>query len=326
MHAPTQQALIFNIRYEAKEIISIELRPARSDVLFDTAEAGAHIDLHLANGLVRSYSLTNPGDLDRYVIAVLNDKHSRGGSSYVHQQLRVGQSIEISTPRNNFSLNENAEYSVLLAGGIGITPIYSMLQRLLVLGRSVELIYCARNREEAAYIEHIKALTRHTEARKNLIAVHYHFDEEKGAPPDLTHLLAGRPLQTHFYCCGPGLMLNAYEKACKALGQVHIHLERFSAAKELPQALTESYSVELKRSGKTVHVPSGVSLLDALLQAGLKPDFSCREGVCGSCEIKVISGEVDHRDQILTKQEKAANKSMMICVSSGRSGHLVLDA
>lgn len=326
MSASNLQALVFNIRFEAKDIISIELRPARPDVVFPTTEAGAHIDLHLGNGLVRSYSLTNPGDENRYVIAVLNDKNSRGGSSYLHQQLRVGQVIEISAPRNFFRLNETAGHSVLLAGGIGITPIYAMLQRLLDLGNSVELIYCARNQDEAAYFENIKALTKHTATRKKPITVQYHFDGEKGGPPDLTHLLAGRTLDTHFYCCGPGPMLDAYEKACKALGKVNVHLERFSAAKDMPQVTTDSYSVELKRSGKTVQVPSGVSLLDALLQAGLKPDFSCREGVCGSCEIKVISGEVDHRDQILTNQERAANKSMMICVSVCRSGVLVLDA
>jgi len=326
MSSPNLQALVFNLRYEAKGIVSIELRPARPDVVFPATEAGAHIDLHLGNGLGRSYSLTNPGDAQRYVIAVLNDRNSRGGSRYVHEQLRVGQVIEISAARNHFRLNETAEHSVLLAGGIGITPIYAMLQRLLDLGSSVELIYCARNRDEAAYIENIKTLTKHTATRKTPITVQYHFDGEKGVPPNLTHLLAGRPLGTHFYCCGPGPMLDAYEKACEALGQVHVHLERFSAAKEMPQVTTDSYSVELKKSGKTVQVPSGVSLLDALLQAGLKPDFSCREGVCGSCEIKVISGEVDHRDQILTKQEKAANKSMMICVSGCRSGILVLDA
>lgn len=326
MSSPNLQALVFNLRYEAKGIVSIELRPARPDVVFPAAEAGAHIDLHLGNGLVRSYSLTNPGDAQRYVIAVLNDRNSRGGSRYVHEQLRVGQVMEISAARNHFRLNETAEHSVLLAGGIGITPIYAMLQRLLALGRSVELVYCARNRDEAAYVEGIEALAKNTQAGKASLSVRLHFDDEQGAAPDLKQLLAGRPLDTNFYCCGPGPMLDAYEKACEALGQVHVHLERFAAAKEVPQAVAGTYCVELKKSGKTVQVPPGVSLLDVLLQAGLKPDFSCREGVCGACETKVLSGEVDHRDQILTRQEKAANKSMMICVSGCRSGTLVLDA
>lgn len=326
MSSSNLQALVFNRRYEAKGIVSVELRPARPGVVFPAIEAGAHIDLHLGNGLVRSYSLTNPGDEQRYVIAVLNDRNSRGGSRYVHEQLRVGQVIEISAARNHFRLNETAEHSVLLAGGIGVTPIYAMLQRLLALGRSVELIYCARTRDEAAYVTSIEALARDTEAGKALRSIRLHFDDEQGAAPDLKQLLAGRPPGTNFYCCGPGPMLDAYEKACEALGQVHVHLERFAAAKDVPQALAGTYCVELKKSGKTVQVPPGTSLLDALLQAGLEPDFSCREGVCGACETKVLSGEVDHRDQILTRQEKAANKSMMICVSGCRSGTLVLDA
>lgn len=326
MSSHNLQALVFNLRYEAKEIVSIELRPARPGALFPPAEAGAHIDLHLGNGLVRSYSLTNPGDEHRYLIAVLNDRNSRGGSRYVHEQLRVGQVIEISAARNHFRLNESAEHSVLLAGGIGVTPIYAMLKRLLALGRSVELIYCARNRNEAAYVTSIEALAGSSSAGKAPLSIRLHFDDEQGVAPDLEQLLAGRSLDTHFYCCGPGPMLDAFQKVCETLGQNRVHLERFAAAREAPQAVAGTYCVELRKSGKTVQVPPGISLLDVLLQAGLEPDFSCREGVCGACETKVLSGEVDHRDQILSKQEKAANKSMMICVSGCSSGTLVLDA
>lgn len=144
----------------------------------------------------------------------------------------MGQVIEISAPRNFFRLYETAGHSVLLAGGIGITPIYAMLQHLLDLGSSVELISCARNRDEAAYIENIKALTKHTATSRTPITVRYHFDGGKGGPPDLMHFLGGRPLGTHFYYCGPGTMLDAYEKACDALDQVHVQLERFSAARD----------------------------------------------------------------------------------------------
>lgn len=325
MSSQTLQALVFNLRYEAKGIVSVELRSADPDVVFPAAGAGAHIDLHLGNGLVRSYSLTNPGDESRYVIAVLNDRNSRGGSRYMHEQLRVGQVITISFPRNHFKLEETAAHSVLVAGGIGVTPIYAMLQRLVALSRPVDLVYCARTRSEAAFLEAIDALVATGHAGQVRISTHFHFDDEQGKAPDLNRLLAGRAQDTHFYCCGPGPMLDAYERACEALGQTHVHLERFAATPAPPQELAAAYCVELKKSGKILQVSPGVSVLDAMLQAGLTPDFSCREGVCGACETKVISGEVEHRDAILTTQEKAANKSMMICVSSCRSGKLVLD-
>jgi|APLak6261672720_1056091.scaffolds.fasta_scaffold01647_4 ferredoxin-NADP reductase len=320
------QALVFNLRYEARDIISVELRPLSQEAGFPPAEAGSHIDLHLGNGLIRSYSLTNSGESDRYVVAVLKDRRSRGGSLYVHEQVRVGQVISISSPRNNFQLDEAASQNVLLAGGIGITPLYAMLKRLRELGRRTHLIYCARSRSDAAFVEDIQALV--AASHDGALSVHFHFDDEKGAAPDLVRLFSNFSAETHFYCCGPGPMLEAYEKACDKLGYAHVHMERFAAAPELTDQVTDSagYTVALKKSGKTVQVPPGTKLLDALLSAGCKVEFSCREGLCGACETRVLSGEVEHRDSILTKAERAANKSMMICVSGCRSGTLVLDA
>lgn len=324
MSSSTLQALIFNLRHEAAGIVSVELRPVAPVAALPTVEAGAHIDLHLGNGLVRSYSLTNPGESHRHVVAVLKDRASRGGSRHVHEQLRVGQVITIGAPRNHFRLDEAAPRSVLLAGGIGITPVYAMLQRLAALQRPAHLIYCARNRAEAAFVAEIQSLVA---ASGTVLSVHFHFDDEQGAPPDLVQLLGGQPTDTHFYGCGPGPMLAAYERACAQLGQTNVHLERFAAAVQpAAAAATEGYCVELRKSGRTVRVAPGVALLDALLDAGLNPEFSCREGVCGACETRVISGDVDHRDHLLTKQEHAANRTMMICVSGCRSGSLVLDA
>lgn len=324
MATSTLQALVFQMRHEAPGIVSIELRPVPPAAAFPAVEAGAHIDLHLGNSLVRSYSLVNPGETHRYAVAVLNDRHSRGGSRFVHEQLRVGQTITIGAPRNHFRLDEAAPRSVLLAGGIGITPIYAMLRRLAALGREAQLVYCARSRAEAAFLAEIEALAGAGGAR---LSLRCHFDDEQGGPPDLDRLLGGHPAGTHFYCCGPGPMLDAYERACERLGQPNVHLERFAATPAAAPATPASgYTVELRRSGRTVQVAPGVTLLDALIEAGLSPDHSCREGVCGACETRVISGDVDHRDQLLSKQERAANKSMMICVSSCRSGCLVLDA
>lgn len=324
MAVTTLQARVHQLRYEAAGTISVELRPLAPAAQFPQAvQAGAHIDLHLADELTRSYSLTNPGESHRYVVAVALDKASRGGSRFVHESLRVGQHIAIGGPRNHFALDEAAPHSVLVAGGIGITPIYAMLQRLAVLGRPAHLIYCAGSRQGAAFVPAIESLVA---ASGGKLSVDWHFRDERGTRPDLAHLLAGHPAGTHFYCCGPLSMLDAYEQTCAQLCLAHVHLERFAAAPlAAPQTPQEGYAVELRKSGKTVHVAPGTALLDALINAGMNPEYSCREGVCGACEVKVISGDVDHRDLILSKEEQAANRSMMVCVSGCRSGNLVLD-
>jgi ferredoxin-NADP reductase len=320
MSTPTLPALVYNLRHEARGIISVEFRPATVDVSFPAFEAGSHIDLHLGNSLIRSYSLVNAAtDRQRYVVGVLHDPKSRGGSRYVHEQLRVGMTVPISVPRNNFKLDESAEHSVLVAGGIGVTPIFCMLQRLAALGNRVDFIYCARSRLEAAFVDAIEGFA------GDQIRIHWHFDEEHGKAPDLNSLLAGHTPNTHLYCCGPTPMLNAFEKACEALGYVNAHVERFAAVPVAAPLIQESYTVELKKSGKRVQVPAGSSILDALLNAGMTPDYSCKEGICGACETKVLSGDVEHHDSILSKAEWTANKSMMICVSRCRKGPLVLD-
>jgi ferredoxin-NADP reductase len=322
MSSPTLKALVHTMRNEADGIVSVEFRPASPEVDFPAFDAGSHIDLHLPNGLVRSYSLCNPSsDRQRYVVGVLNDKKSRGGSCYVHQQLRVGSTIEISHPRNNFALQEGAERSVLVSGGIGVTPIWCMLQRLAALGRPVEMIYCARNRKEAAFIDAITALV----AEKD-IDVTWHFDQEKGAPPNLVQMLEGKGASSHYYCCGPTPMLDSFEKSCEQLGFANAHIERFAAVHIEAPAATETFVVECAKSGKSVEVPPGKSILDSLIEAGLNPDHSCKEGVCGACETQVLeAGEIEHHDGILTRLERQSNKTMMICVSRCKRGPLVLD-
>jgi ferredoxin-NADP reductase len=311
------------LRYEAPGIISVELRPCTEGVAFPEHEAGAHIDLHLSNGFVRSYSLLNAcTDTDRYVIGVLKDRKSRGGSRHIHEAVQVGQVLSISAPRNNFRLDESAAHSVFVAGGIGITPILCMLQRLLDQGRPAELIYCARSPQETAFLGAIEAMKRRG------LKVVQHFDDEAGGAPRLVELLDGYTPQTHFYACGPGPMLDAFQQACDTLGHANVHMERFAAIEPAAPSneQAQGFEVELRRSGKTIPIAPDVSVLDALLDAGIDVDFSCREGICGACETKVLSGEVEHRDSILTAQERSANRSMMVCVSRCRSGKLVLDA
>lgn len=321
MSSPTLNALVHTMRFEADGIISVEFRPATPEVDFPAFEAGSHIDLHLPNGLVRSYSLCNPStDRQRYVVGVLNDRKSRGGSRYVHQQLRVGMTLPISVPRNNFKLEEGAGRSVLVAGGIGVTPIWCMLQRLVAIGKPVELLYCARTRKEAAFCEAIESL-----AGQNGVQLTWHFDEQKGGPPDLAALLGDKGADSHYYCCGPTPMLDGFERTCEKLGYPNVHIERFAAVHVEAPSATQSFMVECAKSCKTVEVPPGKSILDSLIDAGLNPDHSCKEGVCGACETKVLDGEIDHHDGILTKLERASNKTMMICVSGCKRGPLVLD-
>ena len=321
MSTSTIKALVHTMRHEADGIVSIEFRPTDSGDEFPLFEPGSHVDLHLPNGLVRSYSLCNSAsDRDRYVVGVLNDRKSRGGSRYVHEHLRVGQVIEMSVPRNNFRLHEDAPRSVLVSGGIGVTPIFCMLQQLATLGRPVEVVYCARNRKEAAFISAIESLI-------DKSRITWHFDEEEGQPPDLAKLLADRGTETHYYCCGPTPMLDAFEKTCERLGYPNAHIERFATVPIEAASKSHGFEVVCEKSGKLVAVPPGKSVLDALIDAGLNPDHSCKEGVCGACETPVLGfdGELDHQDGILTKMERQASKSMMLCVSRCSGKRLILD-
>jgi vanillate O-demethylase ferredoxin subunit len=303
------------MRFEASGIVSVELVSPQGDALPPFA-AGAHIDLHLPNGVVRSYSLWNsPQERHRYVIGVLHDRNSRGGSRYVHEQLRVGSTITIGAPRNNFPLEEEAPHTVLIAGGIGITPIYGMLNELRRMGKSVELLYCARSRSDAAFVD----------ALLGEAGVQTHFNDEAGGPPDLRAYLAGKSAQAHFYCCGPTPMLNAFEDSCAALGLPNVHVERFAPAEPVVAMQGSEYECQLARSQKLVLVPAGKSLLDALLEAGVDVEHSCREGVCGSCETAVLDGMPEHRDGVLTKAERESGKTMMVCVSGCKGRRLVLD-
>ena len=315
----TLNALVYQIRHEARDIVSVELRPVAGGT-FAAFEAGSHIDLHLGNGLLRSYSLFNAaGETHRYAVGILKDAKSRGGSRWVHEQLRVGGTIRISAPRNNFKLHEDAAHSVLVAGGIGITPILCMARRLQALGRSFEVMYFARSRQGAAFVAEIEALG---------VPVHWHFDEERGGPPDLKALLAQRPAgaNTHYYACGPAVMLDAFETHCAELGYANAHIERFTAVEvKAASDAKASYTVELQRSGKVITVAPDQTLLQAIRACGVEPSTSCEDGVCGACETRVLEGTPDHRDSVLSKAEQAANKSMMICVSGCKSERLVLD-
>ena len=297
----------------------MELRPLPGQS-WPAFTAGAHIELHLPGSLVRSYSLVNaPGETHRYVLGILREPESRGGSRFVHEQLRIGMRLNISAPRNHFPLHEDAAHSVLVAGGIGITPILCMARHLKALGRSAEVIYLARSRAHAAFLDELQALG---------LALHLHFDSESGGPPDLQALLATRVQRsgTHLYACGPSGLLDRFLAVCEALGQPHAHIERFSAAPQAAAADARSrYTVRLHQSGRELSVEPGHSLLQTLLDAGVDVPYSCEEGICGTCETRIIEGQADHRDSVLTQAEKDSQRSLMVCVSGCKSETLVLD-
>ncbi|MDR3101539.1 MAG: PDR/VanB family oxidoreductase [Paraburkholderia sp.] len=310
-------ARIRTLRYEAEGVLSVELVPV-GGVSFPAFSAGAHVDLHLPNGLTRSYSLLNSStESNRYVLGILSDRQSRGGSRYVHENFRCGMTLPIGKPRNNFALDETAESSLLVAGGIGITPILCMYRHLRAEGKAVQLVYCARSRAQAAFLDELATLGGH---------VDLYFDDEHGGKPfDLGGFLRTQPKHVHAYCCGPSVMLAAFEAACDSAGIENVHIERFAADSTVVQAPGTSYTVELAKCRRTLEVPADKSLLDTLLEAGVDVDYSCREGICGACETRVLEGCPDHRDSVLSLAEKKANRTMMVCVSGAQCGKLVLD-
>ena len=278
--------------------------------------AGAHVDVHLANGITRSYSLLHAGEaLERYVVGVKRDPNSRGGSKFMHEQLRVGTLLDLSAPRNHFPLTEDAAHSVLFAGGIGVTPILAMAERLDAIGASWEMWYAVRSRADLAFLPRLARFG----AR-----VHLHVDGEAQAVLDMAAIAANAPAGAHFYCCGPGPMLTAYEAATAGQPPGTVHLERFGASAPLVTG-GDGFVVQLARSGVELRVPTGSTVLQVLTANGIAVDSSCEAGICGCCEIAVLEGEVDHRDEVLTPSQRAANRSMMVCCSRAKSERLVLD-
>jgi ferredoxin-NADP reductase len=302
------------VRRVARNTNVYEFAPTGGGTL-PPAQAGAHIDLSLPNGMVRQYSLLLSGETsNRYAVAVKKDEKGRGGSRFIHDSLQTGDVISISSPRNNFPVVDDAQNSVLIAGGIGITPIWSMLHRLGSRGRSWSLYYSCRAREDAAFVEELSAFP----------TAHFHFDRENdGRFMDIGRIVADAPADAHIYCCGPGPMLDFFESATASWPRDQIHVEYFSAKEEA--ARSGGFTVELASSGQTFFIPEGKTIMEVLLSADIDVLFSCQEGVCGACITRVISGIPDHRDMILSEAEKAPNDRMTICCSGSRSARLVLD-
>ncbi|WP_159917776.1 PDR/VanB family oxidoreductase [Pantoea sp. 18069] len=320
----TLQARLHSIEQLATGIQRFEFRPT-DRATWPAVCAGAHVDLHLAPQLSRSYSLVNaPGESHRYVVAVQHNATGQGGSRYLHDTLRVGQELPISAPRNAFPLDESAAHSILIAGGIGITPLWSMAQRLVQLGRPWTLHYATRTPASAAFAEQLVAL-----AANSLGKVTLYFDggiSDQGL--DLQAIAQDSPADAHLYCCGPARMLQAFEEATAQLPPARVHREYFAAPPapaQDAQGTDQAFTVRLSQSGQLVPVDSGTTILDALLNAGVDVPYSCMSGICGMCATRVLDGVPDHRDLVLSAAEKACGHQIILCCSRAKSQELTLD-
>ena len=314
------QVRVAHKRLEAQDICSLELVTVDGTAL-PSFTAGAHIDVHLPGGIVRQYSLCNaPAETHRYVIAVLRDTGSRGGSSAVHELLHQGSTLDISAPRNLFPLEPHAPHHLLLAGGIGITPLLAMAEQLAESGQSFSLHHCNRSRVRTAFLQRLRQARYATQ-------VHHHFDDESGlAPFDITTLLQSAPSGTHLYVCGPQGFMDAVLQAGRAAGwpEARLHREYFGAS---PAASADdgSFELEIASTGKVIQVQPAQTALAALLAAGIDIPMSCEQGVCGTCLTRIRSGTPDHRDHYLLPEEQAANDQFLPCCSRARTPRLVLD-
>jgi vanillate monooxygenase ferredoxin subunit len=283
--------------------------------------AGSHIDVSLPNGLTRQYSLCNdPKESHRYLIGVLRDPASRGGSQAMHEKVQEGDALQISAPKNHFPLAHDAKRSLLLAGGIGVTPILCMAERLAVLGAAFEMHYCTRSRERTAFYQRI--------AESNYAdKVQCHFDDGLSAQKfNIAAKLAKPEDGVHVYVCGPKGFMDAVLNTARQQGwpESQLHYE-FFASEVLKGDTDASFEVKLASSGRVITVLKDQTVVQALSAAGVDVQTSCEQGVCGTCLTRVLEGEPDHKDMYLTPEEQAGNDQFLPCCSRAKTPMLVLD-
>jgi vanillate monooxygenase ferredoxin subunit len=320
MTSGTLRARVAETRDEAIDIRSFRLEPADGGA-FPSFTPGSHIDVHLPNGLVRQYSLcTAPHDGSFYRIAVKREAQSRGGSHAMHGSVKVGDVLRISAPRNNFPLDEGAAHSVLLAGGIGITPLLSMALHLQQRGRSFELQYFSRSLAHTAFHD---VLSAHALADK--VGFHYALEPDAVRGYLRKHLWHHRP-GSHLYLCGPRPFMDLVEQTAAATWPPEaVHLEYFEADPAALAGPRDTFVVRLARTGTECVVRADQSIVEALAASGVYVETSCEQGVCGTCLTGVLGGTPDHRDVFMTDDEHAANDKMTPCVSRSKSDVLELD-
>lgn len=313
------EVIIRAMRLEAEGILGLELVAADGAPL-PPFEAGAHIDLHLPNGLVRQYSLCNdPRERHRYRIAVLRDAASRGGSQAVHELLRIGQRLNISAPRNLFALDEQAPRSLLLAGGIGITPLLAMAWQLYALGADFDLHQCVRSGRLAAFAERLAIAP---------FAAHTHLHRDDGAAEqklDLPALLAAEPPGSQLYVCGPNGFMEYVLDSARAQGWAEERLHREYFAAPQGEGGGGAFTLRIASSGQELRVPEDRTALEVLEDAGFDIPVSCGQGICGTCVTRVLDGQPEHRDLFFSDEERARNDQFTPCCSRARSACLVVD-
>lgn len=300
----------------ALDVTGIELAPLGAHL--PTFQPGAHIDLHLPNGLMRQYSITNgPGELTSYTIAVKREADSRGGSAAITDTLREGDVLAVSEPRNNFPLRRDAARTTFIAGGIGLTPLLSMARALKRQGLAFDFHAFARSQG-------------HLPLGPELVALGEGVNRHFGLGPaetaqEIRRILGPYSFARHVYICGPGPMLELARGLATALGwpDETVHYEYFKNAHEIDRS--SSFTVELARSALSLTVPAGKSILEVMREGGIDAPSSCEQGACGTCLTRVLEGEIDHQDVYLNATEKAAGNVMMTCVSRAKSARLVLD-
>ena len=281
-------------------------------------EAGAHIDVHVTADIVRQYSLSNdPANSDIYRLGVLKDPQSRGGSDEIHKTFKEGAELQISAPRNHFPLDMDAKFSILVGGGIGITPMLAMAYTLKAQGKEFELHYCCRSRSSASFLDELEALF------GDRVQLHFDdADENQRFNPE--QVLSPVDPGTHMYVCGPGGFMDWVIATADSVGydKHNVHFEYFNADVDISG---KKFEVVAAQSGVTVTVEENQSIVDALKTAGIKVDVSCEQGVCGTCLCDVLEGIPDHKDKFLTFEEQEDNDQIALCCSRSKSDKLVID-
>jgi vanillate monooxygenase ferredoxin subunit len=304
---------------EAEDIVSFELARVDGGPL-PAFSAGSHIDVHVGDGVIRQYSLCNdPQETHRYLIAVLRDQKSRGGSVAMHDRVYEGNVIRISEPKNHFPLVQ-AKRTLLFAGGIGVTPILCMAERLANIGTDFEMYYCARSRDRTAFFDRISTSSFVQRA-------HFHFDDGPAEMKlDLPTLLATPDDGTHLYVCGPAGFIEYVTATAKQKGWAsgNVHLEYFGAQQQETSA-NGAFEVRIASSGKCYTIPPDKTVVRVLEENGIDVQISCEQGVCGTCITRVLDGTPDHRDVYFTDEERAKNDQFTPCCSRAKSRMLVLD-
>lgn len=320
-NASTLSVRVIRKTAETADICTFEL-VAEGGAALPAFSAGSHIDVQVpGTDITRQYSLCNdPTESHRYLIGVLRDPTSRGGSVAMHDAIQEGQVLHISAPKNHFALAHDAQRSLLLAGGIGVTPILCMAERLAISGAAFEMHYCTRSRERTAFYERM--------ARSSFAAqVQFHFDDGEAAQKlDIAQLLSAPSAGLHLYVCGPKGFMDTVLASARAQGwpESQIHYEFFSA-EVVKSADDASFEVKLASSGRVIKVGAEQTVIQALSAAGVEVQTSCEQGVCGTCLTRVIEGVPDHKDMYLTTEEQAANDQFMPCCSRAKTPLLVLD-